>query len=317
VHDRFGGPDVLELRDIEKPEVSDDGVLVRVHASSVNRADWYALVGRPWVARPTMGLFKPKEIGLGGDFSGTVEEVGKDVTDLEPGDEVFGGRTGAFAEFVNVRKGVARKPANVSHEEAATVPIAALTALQALRDWGKVEPGQRVLINGASGGVGIFAIQIAKAFGAEVTAVCSTRNVEQAVGLGADHVVDYTREDFTRTNGRYDAIIDVAGNRPWRHCKRTLGPDATLVIVGAPERGPFLGPLRHIIATRVGALANRRKATFGIAKFNRPDMRALAELLESGKIRPVIERTYDLSEAKEALRLMGEGHVRSKLAITV
>jgi NADPH:quinone reductase-like Zn-dependent oxidoreductase len=317
VHDRFGPPEVVELHEVEKPEVSDDGVLVRVRASSVNRADWYALVGRPWFARPTMGIVSPKQQTLGGDFSGIVEAIGKDVTDLQPGDEVFGGRSGSFAEFVNVRQGIARKPANVTHEEAASVPIAALTALQALRDKGNVQPGQKVLINGASGGVGVFAVQIAKALGAEVTAVCSTRNVEQAAALGADHIIDYTREDFTRSDRRYDVMIDIAGSRAWRECKRVLEARATLVIVGAPEQGPFLGPLRHIIATKLASLPSSRKVVFGIAKFNRPDMRTLGELVETGKVKPVIERRYELNDVSEALAYMGEGHVRSKLAITI
>ena len=317
VHDRFGSPDVLELRDVEKPEVTDDGVLVRVHASSVNRADWYGLVGRPWFARPAMGTFRPKQQVLGADFSGIVEAVGKDVSDLKPGEEVFGGRSGAFAEFVNVRQGIARKPSNVSHEEAAAVPVAALTALQGLRDKAHVQPGQKVLINGASGGVGTFAIQVAKAFGADVTAVCSTRNVEQAVSLGADQVIDYKRQDFTRSDGSYDVMLDIAGNRAWRECKRVLTPAATLVIVGAPERDPFLGPLRHVLATKLASLRSSRKVVFYIAKFNRPDMRTLGELVESGKIRPVIERRYDLAAAPDALRYMGEGHVQSKLVVTV
>ena len=216
VRDKFGPPDILQLEEVEQPEFADDGVLVRVRASSVNRLDWYDLTGTPWVARPMTGLRRPKSRLIGVDFAGTVAAVGKDVTDLQPGDDVFGGRSGnsgAFAEYVCAQKGIARKPANLTFEEAAAVPMAALTALQGLRDHGQLQPGQKVLVNGASGGVGTFAVQIAKALGAEVTAVCSTRNVEQARSLGADHVIDYTSEDFTRSGRRYDVILDVAGSR--------------------------------------------------------------------------------------------------------
>jgi NADPH:quinone reductase-like Zn-dependent oxidoreductase len=317
VRNRFGPPDVLELREVEKPDVTDDGVLVRVRASSVNRGDWYALVGKPWFARPMVGIFKPKDTRVGGDFAGVVEAVGKDVTDLAPGDEVFGGRSGAFAEYVNVRQGIARKPSNLTFEEAAAVPVGALTALQGLRDRANVQPGQKVLINGASGGVGIYAVQIAKALGAEVTAVCSSRNVDLVGSLGADRVVDYTKEDFTRAGQRYDVLLDIAGSKSWRKCKRVLEPGASLVIVGGPMGGPFLGPLGHVIRTRLAAIAGRRKVVFFIAKFNRPDMNVLRELVEAGKVRPVVERRYDLAQAPEALRYMGEGHVQSKLVITV
>jgi NADPH:quinone reductase-like Zn-dependent oxidoreductase len=215
VRDTFGPPDVLELREIDKPDLADDGVLVRVRATSVNPADWYGLVGAPYVVRVQMGLRKPRARVLGVDFAGTVEAVGKDVAELRPGDEVFGGRSGAFAEYVCARNAVMPKPANLTFEEAAAVPLAALTALQGLRDKGRIQPGHKVLINGASGGVGTFAVQIAKAFGAEVTGVCSTRNVDRARSLGADHVVDYTKEDFTRSDRRYDLMLDVAGSRSW------------------------------------------------------------------------------------------------------
>src|SRR5919204_1531984 len=208
VRDRYGPPDVLELREIEKPELTDDGVLVRVRAASVNRADWYMLTGTPYVARAQMGLLKPKQPVLGSDFAGTVEAVGRDVGDLQPGDDVFGGRSGALAEYVCARQGVAAKPTNVTFEEAAAVPVAALTALQGLRDKGHLQAGDKVLVNGASGGVGTFAVQIAKALGADVTAVCSTRNVELVRSLGADRVIDYTAEDFTRSGGPYDLVLD-------------------------------------------------------------------------------------------------------------
>jgi NADPH:quinone reductase-like Zn-dependent oxidoreductase len=264
-----------------------------------------------------MGLLKPRSQLLGGDFAGTAEAVGKDVTDIAPGDEVFGGRDGAFAEYVCSRNGVARKPANLSFEEAAAVPVAALTALQGLRDKGRLEPGQKVLINGASGGVGTFAVQIAKALGADVTAVCSTRNVEQAESLGADRVVDYTREDFTRSGTRYDIVFDVAGSRSWSEVRRVLEPHGTLVMVGAPEGDRWLGPVSHLAKVRLASLRSDPKAAVFIAKFNKPDMDVLRELVESRKVKPAIERRYELSEIADALRYMGEGHAQGKLVVTV
>jgi NADPH:quinone reductase-like Zn-dependent oxidoreductase len=317
VRSAYGPPDRLELREVEQPEVADDGVLVRVRATSVNRGDWYGLTGRPYVVRPMMGLLKPRSQLMGGDFAGTAEAVGKDVTDIAPGDEVFGGRDGAFAEYVCSRNGVARKPANLSFEEAAAVPVAALTALQGLRDKGRLEPGQKVLINGASGGVGTFAVQIAKALGADVTAVCSARNVEQAKSLGADRVVDYTREDFTRSGTRYDIVFDVAGSRSWSEVRRVLEPHGTLVMVGAPEGDRWLGPVSHLAKVRLASLRSDPKAVFFIAKFNKPDMDVLRELVESRKVKPAIERRYELSEIADALRYMGEGHAQGKLVITV
>ena len=311
------GPDNLRLEEVAKPELADDGILVRVHASSLNRADWYTITGRPWFARPMTGLVKPKSPLVGSDFAGTVEAVGKDAPDLEPGDEVFGGRSGSLAEYVCARMGFARKPENMTLEEAATVPVAALTALQGLRDHGRVQAGQKVLVNGASGGVGIFAIQIAKALGAEVTAVCSTRNVDQAGELGADDVIDYTRDDFTRSGRRYDVLFDIAGNRSWRACTRALESHGTIVLVGGPKKDPLLGPLGHIMRLKLASLLGRRRAAFFIAKFNRPDLNALRELVEDGHVKSVIEKRYDFGEAPEALRYMGEGHVRSKVVVTI
>jgi NADPH:quinone reductase-like Zn-dependent oxidoreductase len=317
------GPDLLELQEVEQPELTDDGVLVRVRASSVNRVDWYDVTGTPWIARPMTGLRRPKSRLIGVDFAGTVEAVGKDVTDLQPGDDVFGGKSGggSFAEYVCVpmgveRKRVARKPANLTFEEAAAVPVAAITALQGLRDHGQLQPGYKVLVNGASGGVGTFAVQIAKALGAEVTAVCSTRNVEQARSLGADQVIDYTGEDFTRGGRRYDVILDVAGSKSWSRCKRVLNPHATLVMVGGPK-GPFLGPLGHIAKVRLAALRGSQKAVFFMAKFNGPDLGVLRELLESGNVKPVVEKRYELGEVADALRYMGEGHAQGKIVINV
>jgi NADPH:quinone reductase-like Zn-dependent oxidoreductase len=319
VHEKYGPPEVLELRAVEKTELADDGVVVRVRAASVNRLDWYAVTGTPWIARPMTGLRRPKTRLIGVDFAGTVEAVGKDVTDLQPGDDVFGGRSGdsgSFAEYVCAQKGIAQKPANLTFEEAAAVPVAALTALQGLCDHGQLQPGQKVLVNGASGGVGTFAVQIAKALGAEVTAVCSTRNVEQARSLGADHVIDYTCDDFTRSGGRYDMILDIAGSKSWSQCTRVLNPHATLVIVGGPK-GRLLGPLGHIAKVRLAALRGSQKAVFFIAKWNRPDMDVLRELLESGNVKPVVERRYELGEVAKALRYMGEGHAQGKILINV
>jgi NADPH:quinone reductase-like Zn-dependent oxidoreductase len=317
VRDSYGSPDVVELRELEKPELTDDGVLVRVRATSVNPADWYGVLGRPQVARVQSGLFKPKSNRLGIDFAGTAEAVGKDVTHVRPGDEVFGGSNGAFAEYVCARKGVVPKPANLTFEQAGVVGVAGLTALQALRDKGRIQAGQRVLVNGASGGVGTFAVQIAKSFGAEVTAVCSTANVNQARALGADHVVDYTREDFTRGHRRYDLLLDIAGSRSWSECSRVLTPQATLVIVGAPKGSALIGPLGRIVRMRVASLPSSPKVVFFIAKFNRPDLTVLRELLESGEVTPVIDRTYELSEIAAALHDLGKGRARAKIAVTV
>ena len=319
VHDSFGSPDVLEIREIEKPTPADDELLVRVRAASVNPADWYGVTGRPWVARPTMGFVKPKETRVGVDFAGTVEAVGKDVTQFRPGDDVFGGRTGAFAEYVCVReeRAVVPKPATVTFEQAAAVPVAALTALQGLRDKGQLQPGQKVLINGASGGVGTFAVQIAKALGAEVTAVCSTRNLELVRSIGADHVIDYTREDFTRSDQRYELMLDIAGSRSWSACRRVLNPRATLVIVGGPKASRLIGPLGHVVKKSLAGLVSSRKVVFFIAKFNKADMVVLQELLEAGKVASVIDRRYELREIADALRYLGEGHAQGKIVLTV
>jgi NADPH:quinone reductase-like Zn-dependent oxidoreductase len=319
IRDRYGSPDVVEIREIDKPAPTDDEVLVRVHAASLNLADWYEVNGRPYVGRAQMGLRKPKSNRLGVDYAGTVEAVGKNVTEFRPGDEVFGGRSGAYAEYVSARadRGIAPKPANLTFEEAAAVPVAAITALQGLRDKGGLQPGQKVLINGASGGVGTFAVQIAKALGAEVTAVCSTRNVELVRSLGADHVVDYKREDFTRSDQRYDLMLDIAGSRSWSECKRVLNPQATLVLVGGPKTNRLLGPIGHLAKVRLAALRSSRKVVFFIANLNKADMVVLRQLLEAGKVTPVIDRRYELGEISDAFRYMGEGHCRAKVVITL
>jgi NADPH:quinone reductase-like Zn-dependent oxidoreductase len=310
----------LQLQEIEKPDLNDDGVLVRVHASSVNPADRYATLGTPMIARPTMGLLKPRSNRVGTDFAGTVEAVGKDVTEFRAGDEVFGGKTGAYAEYICVAqdRAVVSKPANVTFEQAGAVGVAGLTALQGLRDKGHVQPGQKILINGASGGVGTFAVQVAKALGAEVTAVCSTRNVDIVRSLGADDVIDYTQQDFTRSDRRYDLIFDVAGSKSWSECRRVLNPQATLVMVGAPKGGRVLGPLGHLAGVRLAAaFRGSQKAVFFIAKFNKADMEALRELLETGRVTPVIDRRYELSETGDAFRYLGEGHAQGKIVIAV
>jgi NADPH:quinone reductase-like Zn-dependent oxidoreductase len=313
----YGSPDVLELQEIDKPELVDDGVLVRVRAAAINPADWYGLTGRPYIARAQTGLREPKQQVLGVDFAGTVEAVGKDVTDLRPGDEVFGGRSGALAEYVCVRVAVVPKPANLTFEEAAAVPVAAITALQGLRDKGQLQPGQKVLINGASGGVGTFAVQIAKALGAEVTGVCSTTKVELVRSLGADHVVDYTQDDFTRSDRRYDLMLDIAGSRSWSECRRVLTPHATLVVVGAPKGSPLLGPLSHVVKMRLAAMRSSQRVVFFIAKLDKSDLAVLSELLEAGKVTPVIDRRYELSDVADAFRYLEEGHARAKIVVTV
>jgi NADPH:quinone reductase-like Zn-dependent oxidoreductase len=319
VRDRFGSPDVVEVRDVDRPVAGDDEVLVRVRAASVNAADWYELTGTPYVARPQLGLLRPRSNRLGVDFAGEVEAVGKGVTRFAPGDEVFGGRSGAFAEYVCVRedRGMVPKPANVSFEQAAAVPVAGLTALQGLRDKGGLRPGQKVLINGASGGVGTFAVQIAKALGGEVTGVCSTRNVDRVRSIGADHVIDYTREDFTRSGRGHDVMLDVAGSRSWSECRRVLGPRAILVIVGAPKGNRLIGPLSHVVKLRLSAMPSSQKAVFFIAKLTKADLEAMRDLLEAGKVTPAIDRRYALSEVSDALRYLGAGHAQGKIVITV
>jgi NADPH:quinone reductase-like Zn-dependent oxidoreductase len=315
VRHRYGGPGVVQVEEIERPALEDDRVLVRVHASSLNKADWHELRGWPLLLRPVTrgGLLRPKSPLLGCDFAGVVEDVGKDVTDLAAGDEVFGVRSGAFAEYVSAIN-VVRKPSNVSFQEAATMGIAGLTALQGLRDHAKLQAGERVLINGASGGVGTLAVQIAKALGAHVTAVCGTRNLEQARALGADRVLDYTRDDFTREDARYDLVADVAGGHSWFAMRRVLGPDGRYVVIGAHGNRRQLG---HLAALRLESIGTSRTFKFFVAKLEKADLQTLADMLENGSLKPVIDRSYDLSEASDAFRTFGEGHVRGKLILTI
>lgn len=314
---RYGGAGVVETAQAGRPPVPKDGVLVRVAAASVNRVDWHALTGTPYIARPMFdGKWRPRSPLFGTDFAGTVEAAGSAATGLQPGDEVYGASDGAFAEYVAAGQGVALKPRGLSFEEAAAVPVAGITALQGLRDHGRVRPGQKVLINGASGGVGTFAVQIAKALGAEVTAVCSTPNLGQARTLGADRVIDYTREDFTSSGERYDVLFDVAGSRPWRECRRVVARDGIVVLVGGPK-GAVIGPLAHIAAGKLGALLSSQSAAFFAANLNRRDLGELGDLIERGDVRPVIERRYHLDELADAMRYFGKGHARGKIVISV
>ncbi|MGH2582808.1 MAG: NAD(P)-dependent alcohol dehydrogenase [Anaerolineales bacterium] len=314
IHHKYG-LNGLKLEDVEKPIPAADEVLVRVRASSVNPAEWYAAMSAV-IMRPMMGMVKPKNPRIGTDFAGVVEAVGAAVKDFRPGDEVYGGRTGAYADYVSVRKAISPKSVNLTFEQAAALPTAAITALQGLRDHGKLQPGQKVLINGASGGVGTFAIQIAN-LGAEVTAVCSTDKVEIAHSLGADRVVDYTKEDFTRIGERYDLFLDIAGGRTWSACRRVLKPDSIFVIVGAQKKNRILGPLGGIVRLRLGALRASQKIVFFIASFNREDFATLTELVEAGKVTPVIDRTYPLDQIRDAMRYLGQGHAKGKIIVTV
>lgn len=318
VRKRFGPPEVLEIATVPRPVPDDDQVLVRIHAIGLNRADWYGMVGRPLLGRPMMGFVRPRTERLGTDYSGVVEAVGKNVTGFHPGEAVFGGRDGALAEYVAARydRSIVLKPSGIGHDQAAAVPVAGLTALQALRDHGKVQAGQRILINGASGGVGTFAVQIAKAFGAEVTAVCGPRGIEAARASGADAVVDYTRDDFTRIGTRFDLVIDIAGNRPWRQLSRVLTPRATVVLVGGPMGG-VLGPMGHVFGTKLRAAVSKRRSAFFIAKFNKPDMETLRDMLADRRIRPVIDRRFRFDEYADAFRHLGEGHPQGKVVLTV
>jgi NADPH:quinone reductase-like Zn-dependent oxidoreductase len=316
VHERYGRPEVLAFREVELPAIQDHQVLVRVHASSVNPAEWYGVTG-PYFARPGSGLRKPKSPAIGADLAGRIEAVGRDVKEFKPGDEVFGTCGGAWAEYAAAREvRLVPKPANVSFEEAAGVPIAAITALQALRDKGRVQPGQKVLINGASGGVGTYAVQLAKHFGADVTAVCSTRNVDLVRSLGADRVIDYTQEDFTQSGERHELMLDVAGSRSFSEMRRVLTPEATIVLVGGRMTYRGLGPLPHLARTVLASLGRSQKVTFFVAKINKEDLAVLQELLAAGTVRTVIDRRYELSKAADALAYLGEGHARGKIVLT-
>ena len=316
VQTRYGRPAAaLELQDVERPQIEDDQVLVRVHASSVNPVEWYGVTG-PFFTRPSSGLLRPKRPLLGGDLAGRIEAVGKDAGDLQPGDEVFGISPSSWAEYARARN-LAHKPPNVSFEEAAAVPIAAVTALHALRDHGQVEAGQRVLINGASGGVGTYAVQLAKAFGADVTAVSSTRNVDQAAQLGADRTVDYTKDDFTRVSQPHDLLLDIAGRTPLSRMTRVLTPDARIILVGGKMGYRGLGPIPHLLGTFLAGKVRRRAVKPYVAKVNHDDLAFLADLMATGRMRSVVETTYPLADVPQALAHFGEGHARGKIVISV
>jgi NADPH:quinone reductase-like Zn-dependent oxidoreductase len=317
----YGLPN-LKLQEIEKPAPADDQLLVKVRAASVNPLDWHFIEGTPYIMRALgVGLRKPADTRLGVDFAGTVEVVGKNVTQFKPGDEVFGGRTGAFAEYVCVReaRAVALKPANITFEQAASVPIAGITALQGLRDKGKVQSGQKVLINGASGGVGTFAVQIAKSMGADVTGVCSTRNLDMVRSLGADHVIDYTKEDFTKGAQRYDVILDNVANHSLSECRRVLNPDGKYVLIGGGgvNESRWLGPgLTHAFKAMFLSKFVSQKMGMMLAELNQKDLTFLADLMESGKVTPVIDKRYKLSELPQAIEYLEQGHARGKVVIT-
>jgi NADPH:quinone reductase-like Zn-dependent oxidoreductase len=317
VHSRYGPPDALELRDIDQPVITDDQVLVRVHAAAVGKGDWLTVQGLPYVARMRYGLPRPKHPVPGFDVAGRIEAVGSHVTQLQPGDAVFGWCDGSFAEYASVPQSqLARKPGNLTFEQAAAVPISGFAALQALRDTGGVQPGQTVVIIGASGGVGSFAVQLAKAFGAQVTGVCSTRSAELVRSIGADQVVDYTREDFTRTGQRYDLILELAGNRSLSELRRALSPTGTLVLVGGSGGRWLMGTGRTLRAVVVSPFVGQRLRSF----FSKPrgaDLVVLKELLEAGKVTPVIDRSFPLSETAEAIRYVGERSTQGKTVITV
>jgi len=320
IQDRYGSPDVLELREVDKPVPADNEVLVRVHAAAVNARDWHVMRGDPYLARLTLGFGRPKVRIRGTDFAGRVETHGRDVKRFRPGDEVYGEIIGAFAEYVCIPEDVLEpKPANLTFEQAAAVPLAGNTALMGLRDLARVKPGQQVLINGASGGVGTFAVQIAKSFGADVTGVCSKRNVDLLRSIGADHVLDYTREDFTDNGRRYDVVFDLVGNRSLSECRRALTPAGTLILSGGgvSEGGSLVGPIGLVIRGQLLSRFVRHRLLALTAKPSKDNLATLRELAESGKVTPVIDRTYSLSEAPEAIRYLEMEHARAKVVITV
>ena len=321
VHCDYGSADVLTLQDVEKPTPADEEALVKVRAASVNPLDWHRMRGTPYLMRRDSGLRKPKNIRMGVDFAGTVDAIGKNVTQFKPGDEVFGGRSGAFAEYVCVRadRAVALKPANITFEQAASVPVAAITALQCVRDKGKIQPGQKILINGASGGIGTFAVQIAKSFGADVTGVCSTRNIDMVRSIGADHVIDYTKEDFAKGSERYDVMLDNVSNRSLAECRRVVKPNGIYVGIGGggPSDHRWIGPFGRVIHMRMlSPFVSQNMGTM-LANMNKKDLTILADLMQSGKVTPVIDRTYKLSDVPEALRYLEQGHARGKVVIAV
>ncbi len=316
IYRTYGPSDVVNLEDVDKPVPADDQVLVKIHAAGVNPLDWHFMRGTPYLLRLQAGITKPKCTGLGVDVAGTVEAVGKDVTEFKPGDDVFGESRGAFAEYLCASEdSVVMKPATVTHEQAAAAPVAGYTALQALRDKGKIQPGQKVLIIGASGGVGTFAVQIAKSYGTEVTGVCSTKNVETVKSIGADHVIDYTKEEFTKSGEKYDLIVDTVGGRPMASYRLVMNAEAVYVSVGA-DMGDWIGPLTHLARVALGSLFRSQTMVPMLAMPTKDDLIALSGLLESGAVTPVIGRRYLLSEVPAAIAHQEEGHARGKTVIS-
>lgn len=317
IYRAYGSPDVLHLEEVPKPVPRTGEVLVRVHAAALNALDWHMVRGKPYIARLSMGLRRPKRSIPGVDMAGTVEAIGADVSGLSPGDEVYANKGRACAEYVCGPADVfVRKPANLTLEQAAAVPAAALTALQALRDHGRVRAGQSVLVNGAAGGVGTFTVQLARAFGAEVTAVCSTRNVDMVRALGAQHVVDYVREDFTRLDRVFDLVIDIAASRPLLAMRRIMAPNGTLVIVGA-SKGDWIGPVVRTVAAGQLARLGARRMTGMLTEPTREDLLTLTKLIEAGEMAPVIDRSYPLAQTPDALRYLETMHARAKVLIGV
>ena len=319
LQERYGPPDeVLTPREVDAPVAREDEVLVRVHAAAIHPGDWIMVTGRPYLARPMFGVPRPKKATPGFDVAGVVEAVGSSVPDLEPGDEVFGQCNGSCAEFVTVSPDrLARNPSNLSFVEAAACPLSGDAALRALRDAGQVRPGHRILINGASGGVGTFAVQIGKSLGAEVTGVCSTRNLELVRELGADHVLDYTREDFTRGRHRYDLVLDNVGNHSMAACRRVVAPGGRYVPNNGTSGGRWVGTLGRTVAALILSIIVPRQGKPFLAVGEKADLVVLKELLESGQVRPVIDRTYPLVDVPEAFRYLEEGHARGKVVIAV
>ncbi len=321
VHRCYGPPEVLALEAIEKPTPADNQVLVKVHAAAVNPLDWHYLRGKPYILRMDAGLGAPRNPRLGVDFAGTVEAIGKNVKRFKPGDEVFGGKFGALGEYLTVAEdgSLVLKPANLTFEQAGSVGIAAITALQALRDRGQIQPGQKVLINGASGGVGTFAVQIAKSLGAVVTGVSSTRNVELVRSLGADHVIDYTKDDFTASGQRYDVVLDNVGNRALLDVRRILNPEGKYILIGGggPDAGPWIGVFVGPIKALVLSWFVSQDMSMFMAELNKEDLAILSDLMQAGKVTPVIDRRYKLSETAEAMRYLEEGHARGKVVINL
>lgn len=318
VYHEYGSADVLKCEEVEKPVPKDDEVLIKVHAAAANPLDWRLMKGTPRAVRIVASLIKLKTGRPGVDVAGEVEAAGKNVTQFKPGDKVFGGCRGAFAEFTcTAASKVVMKPDTVTFEQAAAINVAGLTALQGLRDKGKIQPGQKVLINGAAGGVGTFAVQLAKSFGADVTGVCSTRNLDLVRSIGADNVIDYTQEDFTKPGQRYNLILECAGNRSFSECRRVLNPDGRFVMVGAPHDPSMISLLAQMIKPLLFSLFVSQKAVMFIAKSSQGDLTLLGELIATGKLKPVIDRRYSLSEVPDALRYLEEGHARGKVIITL